>query len=130
MAGGHKYQAALEKYKHEMKVFEEAGGRLKPKKPTNAWDTFCSLNRNRVTRDLKTEHGEAFEQTLVIRELGQEYRALSDDEKKSFKEKVEAAKLRYKEDLVKYQAFKRKQGEDSLDFSPQSGPPQKRHVFR
>ena len=93
MVGGHKYQAALEKYKHELKVFEEAGGCLEPKKPTNAWDIFCSLHRNRVTKDLKTEHGEAYDRTWVIKELGQEYRALSDDEKKALKEKVDAAKV-------------------------------------
>lgn len=133
MVGGHKYQAALEKYNHGKMLFEEAGGWFKPKKPTNAWDMFCSLHRNRVTKDLKTEHGENYDRGLVTKELGQEYRALSDDEKKALKEKVDAAKEKYKEkykeDLVKYKAFKRKSREYESSSDDESSHPQKRQVF-
>ena len=95
-AGGKPAKAP--KAKKEPKEKKEKAG---PKKSKSAYLFFCEAKREETVATLKEEHGDEFEQTLVMEAMGKGWRELTDEEKEPYEEQAAEDKKRYNEEVEK-----------------------------
>ena len=75
-----------------------------PKKPHSAQFLFKGENIESITAKLKKEHGEAFTQTMVSKEVNKEWEKVSEKKKKEQQEMADKLINKYKVEKEKYDA--------------------------
>lgn len=82
-----RYEAALAANGHVKAVAAP-----KKKRPLSAYMHFCQDRRPAVTASLQAEKGDAFKYTMVMSELGAQWKALDAGDKSKFEDMAAAAK--------------------------------------
>ena len=89
-----------------------------PKRPTSAYFYWLGENRNRI----KEELGDESKPTVVIKEAGRQWRALSDEDKEPFNASAKESQMRYKVEMETYEPKKVPMVDDDVSVSYPEAP--------